>query len=147
MVLPQMQAEGKQRTPTRPNTSHWNVDDDDPDDEPSLGRLMRWIRRWPARSAAIVRTTKVWLTGIPAFSSLQKSDVRCAREREEERDQEDKNEHHDGDGYRGCDDEPSLGSLDGRMSQLRGAQQDRQVWFPNKDVEADSSEESVGCGL
>ena len=39
---------------------------------------------------------------------------------------EEENEHHDGEGYGGgCDDEPSLGSLDGRMSQLRWSEPDR----------------------
>jgi hypothetical protein len=36
----------------------------------------------------------------------------------------------------GCDDEPSLGSLDNRMSQLRWGQPDRHMWWPNTDLES-----------
>jgi len=58
---------------------------------------------------------------------------------------EEENEHHDGEGMsKGCDDEPSLGSLDGRMSQLRWGQPDRQMWFPNTDLELDEAEQEVG---
>jgi hypothetical protein len=60
-------------------------------------------------------------------------------------DREEENEHHDGAGYgTGCDDEPSLGSLDGRMSQLRWSAPDRPVLFPNSDLELDEAEQEVG---
>ena len=58
---------------------------------------------------------------------------------------EEENEHHDGEGYGGgCDDEPSLGSLDGRMSQLRWSEPDRPVRWPNQDFELDEAEQEVG---
>ena len=60
-------------------------------------------------------------------------------------DREEENEHHDGSGYiGGCDDEPSLGSLDGRMSQLRWSVSDRPVLFANSDLELDEAEQEVG---
>jgi hypothetical protein len=59
---------------------------------------------------------------------------------------EDENEHHDGEGLcrTGCDDEPSLGSLDNRMSQLRWGQPDRHMWWPNTDLELDEAEHEIG---
>jgi hypothetical protein len=39
-----------------------------------------------------------------------------------------------------CDLEPSLGSLDGRMSQLRWGQSDRQSWAYGSDCEHDEAE-------
>jgi hypothetical protein len=42
------------------------------------------------------------------------------------------------------DDEPSLGSLDGRMSQLRWCQPDRSALWPNEDTEYDEAEHEVG---
>jgi hypothetical protein len=47
-------------------------------------------------------------------------------------------------GYGTVDDEPSLGSLDGRMSQLRWSQPDRSVLWPNDDLEHDEAEHEVG---
>ena len=61
-------------------------------------------------------------------------------------DREEENQRlHDGSGYiGGCDDEPSLGSLDGRMSQLRWSVSDRPVLFANSDLELDEAEQEVG---
>jgi|SRR5271169_883539 len=42
------------------------------------------------------------------------------------------------------DDESSLGSLDGRMSQLRWSKPDRSVWWPNQDMELDEAEQEYG---
>jgi hypothetical protein len=42
------------------------------------------------------------------------------------------------------DDEPSLGSLDGSISQLRWCQPDRSVLWPNADMEYDEAEHEVG---
>jgi hypothetical protein len=45
----------------------------------------------------------------------------------------------------GCvDDEPSLGSLDSRVSQLRWSAPDRPVLWPNQDMELDEAEHEVG---
>lgn len=90
--------------------------DEDCDDEPSLG------------ASADTHQPQAWMWQNNA-----------ANEREEE------NEHHDGEGYGGgCDDEPSLGSLDGRMSQLRWSEPDRPVRWPNQDFELDEAEQEVG---
>ncbi len=43
------------------------------------------------------------------------------------------------------DDEPSLGSLDGRMSQLRWSTPDRSVWWPNEDMELDEADQEVAA--
>jgi hypothetical protein len=60
-------------------------------------------------------------------------------------DREEENEHHDGTEYGGgVDDEPSLGSLDGRMSQLRWSAPDRPVLWPNGDFEFDEAEQEGG---
>ena len=50
--------------------------------------------------------------------------------------------HGEGDGDNGgcVDDEPSLGSLDGRMSQKRWGQPDRDVLWPNTDLEHDEAD-------
>jgi hypothetical protein len=42
------------------------------------------------------------------------------------------------------EDEPSLGSLDGRMSQLRWCQSDRSVLWPNQDLEHDEAKHEFG---
>ena len=50
----------------------------------------------------------------------------------------------DGDNGGCVDDEPSLGSLDGRMSQLRWGGTDRCVLWPGGDFEHDEAEHEVG---
>ena len=55
-------------------------------------------------------------------------------------DREEENEHGDGDTGGCVDDEPSLGSLDGRVSQVNWSQPDRSVWWPNQDLEYDEAD-------
>ena len=50
----------------------------------------------------------------------------------------------DGDNGGCVDDEPSLGSLDGRFSQLRWGRTDRDVLWPGGDFEHDEAEHEIG---
>jgi len=51
----------------------------------------------------------------------------------------------DGDNGGIVDDEPSLGSLDGRIGQSRWCQPDRSVLWPNEDLEHDEAEVEDGA--
>jgi hypothetical protein len=111
------------------------------DDEPSLGSLDRRVdqTKW-SRPDYLPRGT--W--DIAADAELDEA------EREgDELDTKEASEleiYGEGDGDTGgiVDDEPSLGSLDGRMSQLRWSLPDRFHWWANNDGELDEAAQEVG---
>jgi hypothetical protein len=103
------------------------------DDEPSLG------------AAESINQERAWAGG--------QNPTRDDREhQDEDRDELDTLEasdldisgEADGDNGGCVDDEPSLGSLDGRFSQLRWGGTDRDVLWPGGDFERDEAEHEVG---
>jgi hypothetical protein len=103
----------------------------DPDSEPSLGAStgMNQERAWSLRQN-------------PTTDD-------CEQQNEDGEDREiSELEHYgeaDGDNGGIVDDEPSLGSLDGRMGQLRWSAPDRPVLWPNTDLEHDEAEFEGGA--
>ena len=107
--------------------------DGEVDDEPSLG------------AAETMNQSRSWSYGQnPARDDCEQQDEDGDElDRAEVSDLEISGEA-DGDSGGIVDDEPSLGSLDGRMSQLRWSIPDRSVWWPNQDMELDEAEQEVG---
>jgi hypothetical protein len=103
------------------------------DDEPSLGASDDHNQEW-------------------AWSSAQNPTRDDCEEQNEDGDELDTLEvdeielkgEADGDNGGCVDDEPSLGSLDGRFSQLRWGGTDRRVLWPGGDFEHDEAEHEVG---
>jgi hypothetical protein len=106
-------------------------DGKDPESEPSLG------------ASTEINQERAW-----SFRQNPTTDD-CEQQNEDGEDREiSELEHYgeaDGDNGGIVDDEPSLGSLDGRMSQLRWSAPDRPVLWPNTDLEHDEAEFEGGA--
>jgi len=106
--------------------------DGEADDEPTLGatEAVNQERSWSLRDNPSDRYSDEREAENEHGDELDKGEV-CELELRGEA---------DGEWGGNVDDEPSLGSLDARMSQLRWSQPDRSVAWPNQDLEHDDAD-------